>query len=290
VPESHANVTLELESWPQSVTLVRSVIAGVAEELGFESELQDDLKTAVSEACNNVVMHAYAGLPGLMTVHIDVVEGGVEVTVRDEGGGIKQVSPAEDRMGVGLAVISALSQRAEFLSVPDGGTEVSMGFDGSWNQAELPRPLEVLALPEQLPRRPEGSIHGTLAPGRLIAPVLGRLTRVLAAGSHFSLDRFSDLYLVMDNLSAHAAEHAASQQIEFGVESSNRRLQVEVAPFREGSGALLREPPKEAPSVEETTLSVLVDELEAKTSAGLDTLRLVLLDQRRGEETSRAGE
>ena len=74
-------VRLELDSRPETLTLVRGVLAGVAELIGLDPELLDDLKTAVSEACNNVVMHAYEGETGPLTVlHVHRARG-------DRGGG-----------------------------------------------------------------------------------------------------------------------------------------------------------------------------------------------------------
>ena len=52
-------VRLDLDSRPETLTLVRGALGGVADQLALDPELLDDLKTAVSEACNNVVMHAY---------------------------------------------------------------------------------------------------------------------------------------------------------------------------------------------------------------------------------------
>ena len=49
----------------------------------------------------------------------------------------------------------------------------------------------------------------SLSPVTLLAAVLGRLARTLAATAHFSLDRFSDVYLITDTLAAHAATAAA---------------------------------------------------------------------------------
>ena len=53
------SVRLELDSRPETLTLVRGMLGGVGELLAVDPELLDDLKTAVSEACNNVVLHAY---------------------------------------------------------------------------------------------------------------------------------------------------------------------------------------------------------------------------------------
>src|ERR1700738_4907038 len=119
--ESVAKVSLELDSHPGCVTLVRAMLSATSETLGFEPELLDDLKTAVSEACNNVVVHAYDGAAGPLSVALEVQDDTVEVVVRDHGKGIQQLTPSEERMGVGLAVMSALCDRVEFTGSSDGG-------------------------------------------------------------------------------------------------------------------------------------------------------------------------
>ncbi len=52
----------------------------------------------------------------------------------------------------------------------------------------------------------------SLSPVTLLTGVLGRLARTLAATAHFSLDRFSDVYLVTDTLAAHAAAAAVGDR------------------------------------------------------------------------------
>ena len=91
-------VRLQLDSSPETLTLVRGMLGGVGELLALDPELLDDLKTAVSEACNNVVMHAYDGGSGPLSVCIFVAGGGIEVSIRDQGRGIPMLTPADDRL------------------------------------------------------------------------------------------------------------------------------------------------------------------------------------------------
>ena len=81
---AHApTVSLELESRPETLTLVRGMLGGVAELLVMDPELLDDLKTAVSEACNNVVLHAYHGEIGAARRRADAGVDRIEAIVRD---------------------------------------------------------------------------------------------------------------------------------------------------------------------------------------------------------------
>ena len=131
-------VRLELDSRPETLTLVRGVLAGVAELIGLDPELLDDLKTAVSEACNNVVMHAYGGETGPLSLRIYIETEAIEVVVVDQGAGLPPLAPADESMhGVGLSVIRALAEQADFNARPEGGTEVRMSFAGQRNGQPL---------------------------------------------------------------------------------------------------------------------------------------------------------
>jgi serine/threonine-protein kinase RsbW len=273
--ENHATVRLELESRPESLTLVRGALAGVGETLGFDSELLDDVKTAVSEACNNVVLHAYSGEPGPLLLYLEVGPDGIEVLVRDRGGGFRSVASSEDRMGVGLAVIGALSERAEFLTPPDGGTEVRMSFAGA--------PSTVRLVDDRVDAPPDSELSGdvvaTLSPVLLLGAVLGRVTRALAAGARFSLDRFSDVYLVTDAIAAHAERTASNRWMTFAIGSENRRLELTVGPFRDGSSSQLQA--DDTAGRPESPLALLADELAVEGTDGREMLRVVLIDHHR---------
>lgn len=121
-------VRLELSSRPEASAFVRSALSGIAELLEFDPELLDDLKTAVSEACNNVVVHAYPTEPGPLTVELAIEADSIEVLVQDRGIGFDYLTPAEEPTGVGLAVINALSDHAQFTTGPHQGTKVRMTF------------------------------------------------------------------------------------------------------------------------------------------------------------------
>jgi anti-sigma regulatory factor (Ser/Thr protein kinase) len=103
-----STVRLRLESRPQTLTIVRGMLGGVAELLSIDPELLDDLKTSVSEACNNVVLHAYGGEPGPMEVGLFVTDEHFSVRVLDEGVGMSAPPSAGDvGQGIGLSVLGA---------------------------------------------------------------------------------------------------------------------------------------------------------------------------------------
>ncbi len=270
--QDYSTVCLELDSRPECLTLVRGMLAAVAEAVGFEPELLDDLKTAISEACNNVVLHAYDGSTGPLVVTLQIGPDAVEATVRDRGGGIHHVSASSDeRMGVGLAVISALADRAEFLSAPDGGTEVRMSFRcrGAGGQVLGPMVPRAAELP---PARLIGDVVGTLSPATLLPAVLGRVARALAASARFSLDRFSDVYLVTDAVAALATEAAAASELRFAITAAPRCLELTIGPFRGGTG--------EAAARAGAPLKRLVDDLSVVADEPTESLRLVMVDHR----------
>jgi serine/threonine-protein kinase RsbW len=280
VTEDSPTVRLELDSAPEALSLVRSALGGVAEQLALDPELLDDLKTAVSEACNNVVMHAYEDEPGPLEISLYTGADLIEVVVRDRGAGMPSETVADDRLqGVGLPIIRALAQRAEFRPMPGGGTEVMMLFGGARDGKPL---FHVPATPspdDGWTRRLGGDAVVSLSPISFVGGVLGRLARALAARARFSLDRFSDVYLVTDALAAHTARSASGSRIGFGIATGPRRLELSIGPFRAGTGAALRR--KQGPVGDvASALVVLSDELDVRPASGGEMLRVVMIDRR----------
>ena len=273
-------VRLELDSRAETLTLVRGVLAGVAELIGLDPELLDDLKTAVSEACNNVVMHAYDGEIGPLSVRMYIEPEAIEVVVLDQGAGLPPLAPADETIrGVGLSVIRALAEQAEFRKGPDGGTEVRMTFAGQRDGKPL----------FHLPSRAGPDDHAgdwlsgdavvSLSPISLLAGVLGRVARALAARARFSLDRFSDVYLVTDAIAAHAGRSAEGVRMSFAISTGAQRLELMIGPFAAGSGNQLRQLAPEYSAA--SALTMLSDELDVRIHDGGEILYVVMLDRRR---------
>lgn len=129
---------LELSSVPRSVSLVRSVIRTVARAGEVDEQVVDDMRSAVSEACNNVVLHAYPGAPGPMIFSLAVQGEWIEAVVRDQGCGIRPEPGRNRGLGMGVTLINSLADRAEFES-SELGTEVRMRFR---RPARLPEPSD----------------------------------------------------------------------------------------------------------------------------------------------------
>jgi anti-sigma regulatory factor (Ser/Thr protein kinase) len=126
--DNDLRVRLELTSAADSVTLVRSVIRTVARATDLDRTLVDDLCAAVSEACNNVVLHAYLTSPGPLIFSLAIRADTVEAVVRDRGAGIRPGYVRNRGLGLGVGLINALADRAEFESSAAAGTEVRMMF------------------------------------------------------------------------------------------------------------------------------------------------------------------
>ena len=249
------------------------MLAGLGEYLQLDPELLDDLKTAISEACNNVVLHAYGDDSGPLLMSLEITEDNFEVLVRDRGAGIQRVSPAENRMGVGLAVISALANRAEFQSAPGEGTEVRMSFgtDGL--------PDHVLAVERRVPGENPGielagDIVATLAPAQLLDQVMGRLVRAVAAGAHFAVDRFPSMHLLTSAISERASEGDAGAEIGFSIIGRPKRLELRIGPLPSGSGARLFDGPL-PPGLEP-----LLEATETNPVAGGEMLYVAVVEPR----------
>jgi anti-sigma regulatory factor (Ser/Thr protein kinase) len=130
VPALDSDIRLTLPARPENVAVVRHVLAAFAEALALPPALIDDMRLAVTEACTNVVRHAYGGArAGDGTIDVVVRPKGdeLEVVVADEGRGLGP-SPDTAGPGLGLPLITALADTVEIERGPSSGSRLVMRF------------------------------------------------------------------------------------------------------------------------------------------------------------------
>ena len=123
-------VRLTMPARAEGVGVVRQALAGMADALAFDAAVVADMKMAVTEACTNVVVHAYDGEEGTLEVEMLADDAALTIVVRDWGSGI-QPRPARREapaLGLGLPLIAALSDSFELKGSTNSGAEVRMTF------------------------------------------------------------------------------------------------------------------------------------------------------------------
>jgi serine/threonine-protein kinase RsbW len=126
------DVRMTMPARPEGVAVVRQALAGMADALDVDAAVLADMKMAVSEACTNVVVHAYDDGEGMLEVDMQADENGLTIRVRDYGTGIQpHPQPSRDvpALGLGLPLIAALSDEFELRGSTGRGTEVRMTFN-----------------------------------------------------------------------------------------------------------------------------------------------------------------
>lgn len=231
VSKNPPNVRLTLAATAENVVLVREMLAGVAERVGLSASHLADIQTAVTEACNNVVLHAYGGERGALYVEVRLREGTFAVRVLDRGIGMRaRASAEEEGGGIGLHVIRTLARNAKFDLPYGGGTLVCMEFEAPQATSLEPDRYGLHHPTLKLSESPSTTTV-SIAPIALARTVLPRLVSVLAARAHFTTDRISDVQLLADALVAHARSVLSCDRLDIGVEVAPRALELHVAPL-----------------------------------------------------------
>ena len=129
-------ITLECLSRSANEAFARGAVACFAAQLDPTLEEVNDIKTAVSEAVTNAIVHAYPDTLGRIVLKARVLEGGVlEISVRDWGRGIADVEQArqplfttggEERSGMGFTIMESFMDALTVRSSEGKGTRVTM--------------------------------------------------------------------------------------------------------------------------------------------------------------------
>ena len=127
---------LEFLSRSANEALARSAASQFAAQLDPTLEELGDVKTSVSEAVTNAVVHAYPDKLGTVHFRARVLEGGIlEMSIRDKGAGIEDIEQAraplyttggEERSGMGFTIMESFMDTLKVRSAPGRGTTVVM--------------------------------------------------------------------------------------------------------------------------------------------------------------------
>lgn len=129
-------VTLEFLSRSSNEGFARVAAAGFAAQLDPTLDELGDIKTAVSEAVTNAIVHGYPDQLGKIAVKLKLLPNNtLEITVRDWGAGIEDIQQArqplfttggEERSGMGFTIMESFMDVVKVRSTPGKGTQVTM--------------------------------------------------------------------------------------------------------------------------------------------------------------------
>ncbi len=129
-------IKMEFPSKSANEAFARSAVAAFAAQLDPTMDELGDIKTAVSEAVTNAIVHAYPEEMGVISLRARIIRGDtLELTIKDHGRGIPDVKRAmeplyttggEDRSGMGFTIMESFMDKLQVRSKPGKGTTVSM--------------------------------------------------------------------------------------------------------------------------------------------------------------------
>ena len=127
---------MEIESLSRNEEFARVVVSVFMARMNPTLEELDDVKTAVSEALTNAVIHGYQGNGGIIYLEVKILGQELTVTVKDTGIGIPNIpqamepmfttDPEGERSGMGFSFMEAFMDEVRVESEPDKGTVVTM--------------------------------------------------------------------------------------------------------------------------------------------------------------------
>ncbi|WP_127585954.1 anti-sigma F factor [Paenibacillus koleovorans] len=130
-------MTLQFASRSQNEAFARVAVAAFVSQLDPTMEELTDIKTVVSEAVTNSIIHGYDERPdGVVTISATIEGDRVTISVEDNGGGIEDVAlareplyttkPEMERSGMGFTIMENFMDDVAVVSVPGQGTKVTM--------------------------------------------------------------------------------------------------------------------------------------------------------------------
>lgn len=130
-------LTIKVNSTSASESFLRSTIGAYCTRKNPSLEIISDIKTAISEAVTNAIVHGYNSKSnGIIEINAKIDEDILYITVTDFGKGISDIGtamqdfytskPEEERSGLGFTIMNSFMDTLEVSSVVDEGTSVKM--------------------------------------------------------------------------------------------------------------------------------------------------------------------
>ena len=130
-------MTLRFPSLSENESFARVAVSGFISSLDPAVDELSEIKTAVSEAVTNCIVHGYRDTIGLITMKVRLLEGcRVYISIKDNGCGIEDIglartplytsAPDEERAGLGFAIMESFSDKLRVVSRRGKGTTVTM--------------------------------------------------------------------------------------------------------------------------------------------------------------------
>lgn len=127
---------IEFESKSANEAFARLVAAAFAAQLDPTLEELADLKTAISEAVTNAIIHGYEQKPGVVEMELVLYPDSIEVTIEDQGVGIEDIEkatiptytskPELERTGMGFTIMQTFMDSLDVQSAMGEGTKITM--------------------------------------------------------------------------------------------------------------------------------------------------------------------
>lgn len=130
-------MTLKLASRSENESFARVTVAAFVSQLDPTLDELTDLKTVVSEAVTNAIIHGYDNRPdGVITIHAEIDDDTVYLTVEDQGAGIADLEQAKqplytskpelERSGMGFTIMENFMDEIEVATAVGSGTKITM--------------------------------------------------------------------------------------------------------------------------------------------------------------------
>lgn len=128
--------SMQVDALLQNESFIRSAVASFVLPLGPTVAEINDIKTAVSEAITNCIVHAYSNKGGVIYIDCSILDNLLTVKIKDTGSGISDINKArepfyttkanDERSGMGFTLMETFMDSIEVNNNPEGGLIVCM--------------------------------------------------------------------------------------------------------------------------------------------------------------------